>query len=68
MAEEKTCVVCGMSSHRTDWVNKSGNYVACDNHTPDEFTAAMNAAKAPAKSPTPISLQDAAKAAAQKKT
>lgn len=42
----KLCVVCGNGSHRTDWknVSKDGKFVACDNHTAQEFNAAIKAA------------------------
>lgn len=30
------CVVCGAGSHRTDWKNKVGKYVACDSHAANE--------------------------------
>jgi hypothetical protein len=39
--ELKTCVVCGAGSHRTDWINKSGNEVACDSHSKDEVARAI---------------------------
>lgn len=49
MADDiKYCVVCGGGSHRTNWVLKSGNFVACDSHSKDEFLAAMKKAQAPA--------------------
>lgn len=58
--EPKICVVCGQGSHRTDWIKKSGNFVACDNHSDTEITQAVAkatvqkpVAPAPAKS-TPI--------------
>ena len=40
------CVVCGMGSDRTDWINKSGNFVACDNHSKDEVPRAVAKAQA----------------------
>jgi hypothetical protein len=43
----KTCVVCGASSHRTDWVNKMGDYVACDSHSRVEMGDAVKKAMAP---------------------
>lgn len=47
--EPKICVVCGAASHRTDWINKSGNFVACDSHSKDEVAKAVaQATKAPA--------------------
>jgi hypothetical protein len=44
MAALQTCVVCGAGSHRTDWINKSGNFVACDSHSKDEVAKAAAAA------------------------
>lgn len=52
-AELRNCVVCGLGSHRTDWVRRAkvGNvlYVACDSHTDQELMAAVNAATVKAK-------------------
>jgi hypothetical protein len=39
----KACVVCGAESHRDVWINVSGNYVACDNHSKDEVNKAISA-------------------------
>ncbi len=44
------CVVCGMGSHRTDWIKKSApadkfQYVACDFHTDKEVADAVKAAQ-----------------------
>ena len=36
---EKTCVVCGLKSHRLDWQEKANP--ACDTHTPEEVKAAL---------------------------
>jgi hypothetical protein len=44
MAALQTCVVCGAGSHRTDWINKSGGFVACDSHSKDEVAKAVAAA------------------------
>jgi hypothetical protein len=46
----KTCVVCGFASHRTDWINKQGDYVACDSHAVGEFQRAVANAQAQSKS------------------
>ena len=46
--EPRICVVCGQGSHRTDWINKSGNFVACDNHSSGEVARAVAKAQAPA--------------------
>lgn len=43
----KYCVVCGMGSHRLDWIRKSGNYVACDRHSDAEMQKAISALEAP---------------------
>lgn len=44
------CVVCGNGSHRTDWVRKSGDSVACDFHSDAEFQKAIAArSQAPAQ-------------------
>lgn len=48
-SEIKYCVVCGNGSHRTDWINKSGNFVACDSHSKDEVAKAVAKASAPAQ-------------------
>lgn len=45
--ETKFCVVCGQGSTRTDWINKSGDYVACDNHTAAQVAQAVSKATAP---------------------
>ena len=45
----QNCVVCGQGSDRTDWINKSGNFVACDNHSSGEVARAI--AKAQASAP-----------------
>ena len=50
---ERSCVVCGQGSHRTDWIKKSkdGKHVACDNHSDAEIekaVAALNGPKAKA--------------------
>jgi hypothetical protein len=37
----RTCVVCGNQSHRLDWIQKSGDYVACDWHTKDDVSKAV---------------------------
>ena len=42
------CVVCGTGSDRTDWINKSGNFVACDSHLGAEIARAVAKAQAPA--------------------
>jgi hypothetical protein len=39
--ELRTCVVCGAASHRSDWINKLGNEVACDHHTKEEVAKAV---------------------------
>ncbi len=54
--EPKFCVVCGAGSHRGDWINKTGNFVACDFHSKDELAVAVAKAMkpAPAKPGTPI--------------
>jgi hypothetical protein len=43
MPDERKCVVCGAKSHREDWINKSGNEVACDQHTAAEVAKAIAA-------------------------
>ncbi len=35
---EKKCVVCGLGSHRADWLSKTNP--ACDHHSADEVEAA----------------------------
>ncbi len=47
MADIKTCVVCGAASHRGDWINKSGDYVACDSHSTEQLANAVKKAVAP---------------------
>ena len=47
MRELKTCVVCGMASHRTDWLRVSGDYVACDRHSMEEMSDAIAALQTP---------------------
>jgi hypothetical protein len=37
----QNCVVCGQGSNRTDWINKSGNFVACDSHSSGEVARAV---------------------------
>lgn len=44
MASVKYCIICGQGSHRTDWRNVSGNLVACDHHSKEEFAKAVGAA------------------------
>ena len=44
--ETKVCVVCGQGSTRTDWINKSGNFVACDSHLGAEIARAVAKAQA----------------------
>lgn len=34
---QKACVVCGLGSHRTQWVKTLGEYVACDHHSDAEI-------------------------------
>lgn len=46
------CVVCGRGSHRTDWINTSGSYVACDYHTKEQMVKAI-ADKSVKESPAP---------------
>jgi hypothetical protein len=41
MTELLYCVVCGAGSHRDDWFIVSGDYVACDFHTPEQFNKAI---------------------------
>lgn len=66
----QTCIVCGMQSHRTDWINKQGDYVACDRHQKAEFqraivdknnatASASSAAAAPVTSPATTPAADA---------
>jgi hypothetical protein len=47
--ELRNCVVCGLGSHRTDWINRyaAGNtvYVACDQHTDEQATTAIQKAE-----------------------
>jgi hypothetical protein len=61
-ASEKFCVVCGAGSHRTDWVNKttvSGkDFVACDQHTKEEFNKAITAASITTKTPSSSKPKD----------
>jgi hypothetical protein len=45
---ERFCVVCGMGSHRTDWLKQKGDFVACDSHSDEEFAKAITA-----KTPSP---------------
>ena len=47
MNVERYCVVCGMGSSRDDW--QGVDNPACDNHSPEEVKAAMQA-KVPAPS------------------
>lgn len=60
----KVCVVCGAASHRVDWINKQGGFVACDSHSAGEFQRAIavlqQATPAPA-STTPAPAAPAAK-------
>lgn len=49
---EQYCVVCGAGSHRADWANKSGQYVACDDHTTEEVQKAI--AEVTAKNQAPV--------------
>lgn len=37
---QRYCVVCGMGSHRADWIAKQGP-VACDSHSKAEVDAAL---------------------------
>jgi hypothetical protein len=57
---QKACVVCGLGSHRSDWLKKSGEYVACDHHTQaeiDEHVAiAKKNATATASAPKPATM------------
>jgi hypothetical protein len=56
MADEtKACVVCGAASHREDWINKQGNFVACDSHTPAKFQRAVTAVQAKGSTKPPAS-------------
>lgn len=64
MASLKTCVVCGMQSHRSDWILKSGNFVACDNHSKDELALAVKKAMAPAPPPPAVTKAPVGKPAA----
>jgi len=48
VVEEKKCVVCGQGSHRTSWKNVQGVFVACDGHSPKEFSDAVARTTAPA--------------------
>lgn len=47
------CVVCGMGSHRKDWIKKAAVggkvYVACDSHSQSDVQAAAVAAATPPK-------------------
>jgi len=46
------CVVCGMGSHRTDWIKKGPGWVACDGHSNAEINAALKPVKSePAPAP-----------------
>lgn len=50
---EKTCIVCGLKSHRADWASKTNP--ACDSHTGEEIQSALaktrqSPSPAPAKS------------------
>lgn len=50
----KACLICGQGSTRKDWKYSSGEFVACDHHTKEEFTKAVAAAsnlKVPPKTP-----------------
>jgi len=42
---QKACVVCGLGSHRAIWINKSGEYVACDHHSQAEIDTHVAIAK-----------------------
>ena len=57
VGKPQTCIVCGMQSHRTDWINKSGAFVACDRHTPAEMQAAISRPVVPLGKPgEPVAL------------
>lgn len=63
---ERFCVVCGAGSHRSDWINKLGDYVACDSHSKQELADAVasktSSAAPPAKPLTPVATQAPAQA------
>lgn len=42
MSDFKVCVVCGAGSHRKDWINVSGDEVACDFHTKEDIARATD--------------------------
>jgi hypothetical protein len=64
MADDvRFCVVCGNGSHRKDWVNKSGNFVACDHHTKDEFSKALTEAVKKTEAPPAATSKTPAPAA-----
>lgn len=60
------CVVCGMGSHRKDWVNKyevnGAIAVACDNHPEDVIQKAIEA-KVKAANEAKVAASKAAAAA-----
>jgi len=58
----KVCVVCGAESHRDDWINKQGEFVACDSHTAGEFSSAIAKTKA---TPSAVTVQPTAPAQAK---
>lgn len=49
---ERACIVCGQGSHREDWIKvkkvNDSTFVACDNHSDAEFSAAVQRATQPA--------------------
>lgn len=53
--ETKACVVCGAASHRDDWINKQGDFVACDSHAPAEFQRAIAAVQSKGSTKPPAS-------------
>jgi hypothetical protein len=63
MASEQRCVVCGMGSHRSDWVKTvvidGVKYVACDKHDQKDVVAAATKAAGlpPAPTPKPVAAR-----------
>jgi hypothetical protein len=61
MAASQNCVVCGVGSSRSDWINKLSGYVACDKHSKDEVAKAValrsKAVDTPKKSVEPSNVK-----------
>ncbi len=53
---ERTCIVCGMASHRSDWINKLEKFVACDFHKKDEVASAVAKTKATPAAAAPVTV------------